>query len=1255
VTRRAFDIGFSQPAPTSAEMANMATYLAIARGMKNGLERKLLQQVDNALEFPRTVADGISERLASAIEDPIGDASMVKSGIERMAQQQVIQAMQPIVEQALMLGFDLQRLPSVEAHATKRPRGRRRGKGPQADAQPGPEDDPPGPGDDPPGDPPIGAMAGPPGGVFPSGQFSAPSATNPGVTTGAVLPPPPNLSTVPPDYTVLVQRGTGKVVAIPGQPGPEYLGAGYVPIGTAGQLQSIPQSQVMAVWAQILAQTGYTPPAPVPSPVVGMAGPPGGVFPSGTFPAPPPAPSGPVPGFPTAPLTLPPGQAVPLSNPIDTSTIPKSIAPVPQSPQPTPCGFYAPQPPGVPPVWVPTPCPPTAGTVVPGLPYGVVGPATGTSGGQTYLPVAPIGPPSYPGPQTGFPPPATPTAPQPPITWVPGPGGSVLPILPNQPTFPLGGSPPIVPGGVPPIIGGAPLPPGGNTMPFPAPGGLLPSVPGPVPPGYTQPGGLGGPNPAGTIPLQPGPSPGSFGGFPLPGPGSPPDLPPAGGWGTVTIPGASGVPIPTAGQSPPPVLPVAVAPAGPVSPPAPSPPSCPAPNIYLTCPACSCPIVTTPPPAPPSPPPAAPEPEFPPRQPSVNVPPPGAIVIAAPPVPEVPPPPIEDGGIASEGAPAGCLPAQDLIQKLQGKNIAQLLKDAGWIAENNEWKWVNDAFAYLSDKGGVLKDVYMAFVRVGNALATGAVGAAVDTQYALAAASGCDGPDVATAALVQIGIGFIRKWIAELPHALTATWDYYAQWACPVGLPEVEWANEARAQGRLDQDQWSCLVRANGKNVDWQAHDVLMRYEYPTGEDYLSLRRRGLIDDATFAGNMRRLGWGDPRQLQYWVTAHEWVASPSDAIDWMLKDVDDPVIQSTFGLDREFALKYQGQTKAAMDANGVSRQNAENLWRAHWRNMSPTTLYELHKRLRPGWTDTINDLDLVALASAILPRTPTGPGKDQEIAANPRVWLEDLTKLSPEAQGPFARQYLESLATTGFHVFEALGQADYPPFWRDRLLAISYNVLTRVDIRRAYETNQMDQTTLIARLQDRGYTPNDSGMLGGFYREAAMQLAARRPAANSWVAVGYDENLLRQTLVDNGMRPDMWDTVYDRLQVRRKIYIQTKCLTQWKKEFIQKLYTETEIYTRLLGLGMNHEQANQLIKDWSCERQATHKQVMAAALCKQRRQGLITDVTLASGLRDLGYRPRDIRRMIASCLRATPPSKASIPGGAAEVIVPGEG
>lgn len=48
---------------------------------------------------------------------------------------------------------------------------------------------------------------------------------------------------------------------------------------------------------------------------------------------------------------------------------------------------------------------------------------------------------------------------------------------------------------------------------------------------------------------------------------------------------------------------------------------------------------------------------------------------------------------------------------------------------------------------------------------------------------------------------------------------------------------------------------------------------------------------------------------------------------------------------------------------------------------------------------------------------------------------------------------------------------DYPPFWRDKLKAIAYKVLTRVDIRRMYKVGVLDKEGVKRAYQDMGVSP----------------------------------------------------------------------------------------------------------------------------------------------------------------------------------------
>jgi hypothetical protein len=806
--------------------------------------------------------------------------------------------------------------------------------------------------------------------------------------------------------------------------------------------------------------------------------------------------------------------------------------------------------------------------------------------------------------------------------------------------------PPIAPGGVLPLQGQIPLPgpgglPGGQFPPIAMPpGGVAPPFP-VVPGGFVPPiaPGMGGSLPlfpvvpSGSLPvwMQPFPAlPGAMPSLPLSGPGGvPPPLTP-------------GPPIPGVGTGG--FIPVQGAP-------------CPAPVINLTCPAlpttmpcpaCACPVPVPQLPTQPAIPPSV----------VVNVPeeaPPGVTVVLPPeeffapglpgepappkkkPTQEPPAPSLILEVFKAAGNPAFCLPGQEVIKFLQGKTLGDLLTDIGFFNDQKEPKFLARAWEGASMLADPWKSVSQGFLKGVNTLLEGVFNSLVWAQKAVATGAGCDGPDVSTAALIQGLLGLFRKYVSDIPEALTRPWDYYSNWACPVGLPSSDWANEALARGQIKTDEWECLIRANGDKKEWQHRDVAMRQQQPTADELLLLFRKGELKEDDFVFRMRMIGWTQGDNLYQWRQAQQWVPSPSDAINWMLKDVADPIIQETFQLGNEFKLKYNGHVKEVFDWNGISETEANNLWRAHWRNMSPHTLYEMHKRLRPGRTKDMTDAEALTLAQAILPRRPVRNGvplTDEQLEAmgeQKRTWLDQINN------GAQAKVYLETLNTTGFHVFEALGQADYPPFWRDRLLAISYNVLTRVDIRRAYETGQFTKDQVVSKLQDRGYSPGDSVTLSGFFEAAAIQLASRRPAANNWVKLGFSKDLLKQALIDTGMRVDMWPKVEAILDNRRKIEVQTECLKSAKKQYLLGTTEDTDLYNILMGIGVTGVDAVSLMEQWKCERRARPKQVTAASVCKYYKQSIISKDLAKRMLREMGYTQMRAARIVESCDLTKPP------------------
>lgn len=622
--------------------------------------------------------------------------------------------------------------------------------------------------------------------------------------------------------------------------------------------------------------------------------------------------------------------------------------------------------------------------------------------------------------------------------------------------------------------------------------------------------------------------------------------------------------------------------------------------------------------------------------------------IMAPPAPQPPKAKAAPGNV-----PLDCLPNNEFLKFLYGHTLLDILRVVGAKDNSGKWAWIDPVHAWATKQGGFIAPIADVISQLFGGLADMNVWLADILVKGATKSSGCPTPDITLAALADIVLGVLRRWAIDVPEQLTKPWTHYTQWACPVGVPDQPWLNEALATNSISFGDYRCLTRLNGNAEKWQFLDVNLRQKRPTEEDALLLWRKGWITDQQYAQVMSRLGWTDPNMRNLWEWSQIYTPTPSEAIEWMVKDVADPLIQNTFGLGQEFTLKYNGRVKEVFDANGIAQADAENIWRAHWRNMAPHQLYEMHKRLRPGYYDTWKDEDVLTYARSIAPRAPTGPGADIEIKQRREFWGDRPLFRDEIRTARDARSYLSITVTESFQVFEALGQNDYPPYWRDKLMAVSYAVMTRTDARRAYEIGAIDDERLRAVLLDRGYAPQDARALVLFYRQNYLLAMSRKPVCGQWVKTGFSRALLEQALSDLGLRDELVPELVTTLMTRRKIYLQTQCMAAWKKDYKRRLYTADEIRAKLQDAGLTIAEANDVVSQWDCERAAPHKQAAAAALGNEFKTGVITEQQYRQGLVDLKYRTRDIRRMVAQrklvpvskkWAKAPAPEPESLPG-----------
>ena len=439
-------------------------------------------------------------------------------------------------------------------------------------------------------------------------------------------------------------------------------------------------------------------------------------------------------------------------------------------------------------------------------------------------------------------------------------------------------------------------------------------------------------------------------------------------------------------------------------------------------------------------------------------------------------------------------------------------------------------------------------------------------------ATNCDGPALSAIVVVQTLMGVWKRWVGELPPMLDETLQRVQSLTCPTGLPNAAEASDLLASNFISKDQWMCFQRAAGNIPAYQEPLYKARQSRPNDEDlwqrsqYLIARLDQIAatpaagkpgeaesitkEISTINDLFKNNGWTNEKWFTEWLNTKQWVPTTSDAIQWMIKDVNDPQIVQTFLLDAEFGQKYGGDVKRAFDQNAVSQADAENIWKSHWRNVSPHQLYEMHKRLRPGWTKLLSDAEVLSFVQAICPRK--SPQVTPEVLqSRPISNGFPVPTYCDELPDPVkARDYLESIVVTGYHASEALGQDDFPAFWRPRLLALSYNVLTRVDARRAYELGLFSDEKLISIYEDRGYKHSDAVALVAFAHAQLVQRFVRSATAKQWIQYPYQTGMLAQNLEDDGMRPDLFDEILPILERKRAVFNRIQQLQQVKKAVV---------------------------------------------------------------------------------------------------------
>jgi hypothetical protein len=431
-----------------------------------------------------------------------------------------------------------------------------------------------------------------------------------------------------------------------------------------------------------------------------------------------------------------------------------------------------------------------------------------------------------------------------------------------------------------------------------------------------------------------------------------------------------------------------------------------------------------------------------------------------------------------------------------------------------------------------------------------------------------------------VGTRIFLSIVSLITGRALSNWDLsleqQANFKCPVAVPSAGNAIVAFLANNISEDVAKCWVQANNFHWDDFQHVVNASRSKLGVNELIQLRLRKEITDAEMTDRIRQLGFLDQGEPDEFLELSKWVPGPADLIRWMVRDVEDMAIVNQFNLDADFNLKFAGQVEKYAEWQNIDKDDMLRYWRAHWTIPGPHQLYEMYHRLRYA-----------------------------HIPANERVSRADIET--------------------------ALKQQDIAPFWVDRLLAVSFKPLTRVDVRRAYRIGSINRPQVEQAYKELGYSNANATILGDFAEQLVKNTWIKSPLIGRYVKGELNAGEMNNLAIQEGALPQLIPDMIARGDALRDADTRGKCITSLHRRFMEAEFTVAQAFNEVTLIGVDPGVAQSLVDAWECELAAAGKHAPASTLCGWWQDGIIDTAEFYQRLINLGYENDLALNFLAQC------------------------
>jgi hypothetical protein len=199
---------------------------------------------------------------------------------------------------------------------------------------------------------------------------------------------------------------------------------------------------------------------------------------------------------------------------------------------------------------------------------------------------------------------------------------------------------------------------------------------------------------------------------------------------------------------------------------------------------------------------------------------------------------------------------------------------------------------------------------------------------------------------------------------------------------------------------------------------------------------------------------------------------------------------------------------------------------------------------------------------------------------------------------------------------------DIMPWWRDKLEAISYNPLTRVDVRRVFKMGIIDRDQVKRTYLDLGYNEEKAEWLTKFTE--MQNTEADRDLTKAEILSSYSKAIIgkqetNDMLLDLGYSQDEVDILISMKEYTTVKDIKDREIKRIRKFYLAGAYTANQAITELGKLDLVGAEQDSLIKLWDSEKLAKLKSPTKKELGTLFKNTIITQAIYVEEMKHLGY------------------------------------